>query len=118
MSDSSSDCIFCKVASGEVPARIVYRDDEVVAFEDIQPQAPVHLLVIPRRHVPTLLDTDAGDAELLGRLQTTAVKLAREKGLDEDGFRLVTNTLEGAGQSVFHIHLHLLGGRPLTWPPG
>ncbi len=113
-----TDCIFCKIAGGDVPAKLVHEDDEVVAFHDVHPQAPTHVLVIPRRHIPTLLDAEEGDAALLGRLQTTAVAIARELGLDRDGFRLVTNCLEGAGQSVFHIHLHLLGGRRLGWPPG
>ncbi len=113
-----SDCLFCQIAAGEIPAELEYEDDEIVAFRDINPQAPVHLLVIPRRHVATLLDTGDGDEQLLGRLQRVAVELARRQGLDRDGFRLVTNCLEGAGQSVFHIHLHLLGGRTMGWPPG
>ena len=113
-----ADCIFCKVAAGDIPADIVYQDDEVVAFRDIQPQAPTHILIIPRRHIASLLETGEGDAALLGRLQTTAVEIARSEGLDQSGFRLVTNTLAGAGQSVFHVHLHLLGGRKLGWPPG
>ncbi len=113
-----TDCIFCKIAAGDVPAKLVHEDDEIVAFHDVHPQAPTHVLVIPRRHIPTLLDAAEGDAGLLGRLQTTAVAIARELGLDRDGFRLVTNCLEGAGQSVFHVHLHLLGGRRLGWPPG
>ncbi len=113
-----TDCIFCKIAGGEVPAKLVHEDDEIVAFHDVNPQAPTHVLVIPRRHIPTLLDAAEGDAGLLGRLQIAAVAIARQLGLDRDGFRLVTNCLEGAGQSVFHIHLHLLGGRRLGWPPG
>jgi len=113
-----TDCIFCKIAGGEIPARLVHEDDEVVAFHDLQPQAPTHVLVIPRRHIGTLLDATDDDTELLGRLQRTAVEIARRQGLDRDGFRLVTNCLEGAGQSVFHIHVHLLGGRPMRWPPG
>ncbi len=113
-----TDCIFCKIAGGEVPTELVHEDDEIVAFHDLNPQAPTHVLVIPRRHIPTLLEAGEGDAGLLGRLQTTAVEIARRLGLDRDGFRLVTNCLEGAGQSVFHIHLHLLGGRRLGWPPG
>jgi histidine triad (HIT) family protein len=113
-----NDCVFCRIASGEIPARLAYQDAEVVAFHDLNPQAPTHVLVIPRRHVGTLLDTTAEDAALLGRLVGAAVDLARELGLDRDGFRLVWNCLEGAGQSVFHIHLHLLGGRRMAWPPG
>lgn len=112
------DCIFCKVVAGEIPADIVYEDDHVVAFRDTQPQAPTHVLIIPRKHIATLLETEEGDIELLGRMQATAVELARSEGLAGSGFRLVTNTLAGAGQSVFHIHLHLLGGRTLGWPPG
>jgi histidine triad (HIT) family protein len=113
-----SDCIFCKIAAGEIAADLVHQDDEVVAFRDITPQAPTHILVIPRRHIATLLDTTAEEISLLGRLQQTAVEIARSEGLEERGFRLVTNCLEEAGQSVFHLHLHLLGGRRLSWPPG
>ena len=113
-----TDCIFCKIGTGEIPADLAYEDEHVVAFHDINPQAPVHVLVIPRRHLSTLLDAGEEDFELLGRLQLAAVEIARRQGLDESGFRLVTNTLAGAGQSVFHIHVHLLGGRSLSWPPG
>jgi histidine triad (HIT) family protein len=112
------DCIFCKVVDGDLPAEIVYQDDHLVAFRDIQPQAPVHILIIPRKHIATLLETGESDMELLGRLQATAIQLAREEGLEDTGFRLVTNTLTQAGQSVFHVHLHLLGGRTFSWPPG
>lgn len=113
-----SDCLFCQIVAGEIPARIEYEDDQVVAFHDVNPQAPVHLLVIPRRHIATLLDTTDEDAALLGALQRVGVEVARRLGLDERGFRLVTNCLEDAGQSVFHIHLHVLGGRSMRWPPG
>jgi histidine triad (HIT) family protein len=113
-----ADCIFCRIAAGEIPARIVHQDDELVAFHDVHPQAPTHVLIVPRRHLPTLLDVAPQDVPLLGRMQATAVDLARRLGLDEAGFRLVFNCGEGAGQSVFHIHLHLLGGRRLAWPPG
>lgn len=113
-----SDCIFCHIARGEIDARIAHQDDEIVAFHDLNPQAPTHLLVIPRRHIATLLDAGEEDTELLGRMQATAIRLARDLGLDRSGFRLVTNCLENAGQSVFHIHLHLLGGRRMEWPPG
>ena len=112
-----SDCIFCKIAAGEIPTDFVYQDDDVVAFRDITPQAPTHVLIIPRHHVSTLLDVGAESA-LLGRMQHAAVQIARQEGLDERGFRLVVNCLEEAGQSVFHLHLHLLGGRRLGWPPG
>lgn len=114
----NSDCIFCRVVAGVIPARKVYEDESLVAFHDIEPQAPVHVLLIPKRHISTLLDTSADDTEMLGRLQQRAIEIARELGLDKTGFRLVTNCLEDAGQSVFHIHLHLLGGRSFTWPPG
>ncbi len=112
------DCIFCKVAAGEIPSDIVYQDEQVVAFRDIQPQAPTHILIIPRKHIATLLEATDSDVDLLGRMQATAISLARSEGLDQSGFRLVTNTLAGAGQSVSHVHLHLLGGRVLGWPPG
>ncbi len=114
----TNDCLFCRIAAGEIPARLAYQDDELVAFHDIAPKAPVHVLLIPRRHVPHLLATGPEDTALLGRLTATAVQLARELGLERDGFRLVTNCLEAAGQSVPHLHLHLLGGRRMGWPPG
>lgn len=113
-----SDCIFCRIVRGEIEARIAYEDDELIAFHDVAPQAPTHILVIPRDHVGTLLDLDPEDAGLLGRMQMAAIHVARDLGLDRSGFRLVTNCLEDAGQSVFHIHLHLLGGRRMEWPPG
>lgn len=113
-----SDCIFCRIVRGEIEARIAYQDDELIAFHDVAPQAPTHILVIPRDHVDTLLDLDPEDAGLLGRMQMAAIHVARDLGLDRSGFRLVTNCLEDAGQSVFHIHLHLLGGRRMEWPPG
>jgi histidine triad (HIT) family protein len=113
-----SECIFCQIAAGKVPARFVHQDDEIVAFHDLNPQAPTHVLLIPRRHIATLLDAGPEDVPLLGRLQHTAVEVARQLGLEDDGFRLVTNCLEAAGQSVFHVHLHLLGGRRMSWPPG
>ncbi len=114
----TNDCIFCRIAAGDIPAEIVHDDGEVLAFRDVNPQAPTHILVIPRRHIATLLDTDPEDAQLLAKLQLTAIEIAREEGLDERGFRLVTNCLEEAGQSVLHVHLHLLGGRQMGWPPG
>lgn len=113
-----SDCIFCRIATGEIPAKIVHQDEEVVAFRDLNPQAPVHVLIIPRRHIPTLLDAGDDETPLLGKLQRTAVDIARKLDLEAAGFRLVTNCLEQAGQSVFHLHLHLLGGRRMQWPPG
>ena len=114
----SASCLFCRIASGEIPARVVYQDDLAVAFEDLSPQAPTHVLVIPRRHLASLLDAGADDAALLGHLLSVATRVARERGHDATGFRLVTNTLEEAGQSVFHLHVHLLAGRRFGWPPG
>ena len=111
-----SECIFCRIAAGEIPARIVHTDEEVVVFHDLAPQAPTHLLVIPKRHIASAADATASDSPLLGRLISTACDLARR--LELDGFRLVVNSGESAGQSVFHLHLHLLGGRRFSWPPG
>lgn len=99
-------------------ARILYEDDTVVAFEDVNPQAPVHVLIVPRKHIATNLDLGPEDKPIIGHLFTVANRIAREKGIDQRGFRLVMNTNAEAGQSVFHIHLHLLGGRPMHWPPG
>jgi histidine triad (HIT) family protein len=113
-----SDCIFCKIRDGHVPARFVHRDDHCLAIEDINPQAPTHLLVIPLEHIPTMNDVTVGHRELVGHLHLTAAKLARQRGLADSGYRLVFNTHRDAGQTVFHIHLHLLGGRPMDWPPG
>jgi histidine triad (HIT) family protein len=112
-----SDCIFCRIAAGEIPARIEYSDDHVVAFHDLAPKAPTHVLVIPRRHLATLAESKAEDAQLLGHLMATTVELARKLALD-DGFRVVVNNGAAAGQSVFHLHVHLLGGRSFAWPPG
>ena len=112
-----SDCIFCKIASGEIPSKIVHADDEVVAFRDVQPQAPVHVLLVPRRHISSLDDVREEDRALLGRLLLAARQIAAQEGI-AGGYRLVTNCGRSAGQSVFHIHLHLLGGRSMTWPPG
>ena len=112
------DCIFCKVASGEMDAKKVFEDEDLVAFEDIRPQAPVHILIIPRRHIETLNDLTDEDAELVGRLVLAAKHIAAERGVAESGYRLVLNCNRDSGQEVFHIHLHLLGGRKMTWPPG
>ena len=111
------DCLFCRIAAGTLPASKVYEDDVVVAFEDIHPGAPTHILIVPRRHLAGLDVAAPGDAELLGRLQLTAAALARQLGLAE-GYRTVVNVGPDAGQSVDHLHLHLLGGRALGWPPG
>jgi histidine triad (HIT) family protein len=111
-----SDTIFGRIARGEVPAQIVYEDDRCLAFRDIDPKAPVHLLVIPRRAIERLARAEDGDEPLLGHLLRVASRVAREAGLAD--YRLVVNDGPGAGQTVFHLHLHVLGGRPLTWPPG
>ncbi|HKB07984.1 MAG TPA: histidine triad nucleotide-binding protein [Candidatus Polarisedimenticolia bacterium] len=112
------DCIFCKIARKEIPARIAYEDRQVVAFEDINAQAPAHTLVIPKSHFATFNDVGSEEEALLGHMMLVAVRVAKDKGLDGTGYRLVANCLESAGQSVFHIHLHLLGGRRFAWPPG
>ena len=112
------ECIFCRIVERSLPARIVFEDDEVVAFEDTRPQAPVHILIVPRTHLVSLQDASADDAALLGRMLVVATQLARERGLATRGYRTVINTGAGAGQSVFHLHLHLLGGRVFHWPPG
>jgi histidine triad (HIT) family protein len=112
------DCLFCRIIDGKIPARIIYQDDSAVAIEDIHPQAPVHLLVIPRQHLPSLKEAKADDASLLGHLHHVASQLARERGLESSGYRTVINNGAGAGQSVFHLHVHVLGGRPFHWPPG
>jgi len=111
-------CIFCRIVARTLPARIVFEDDEILAFEDARPQAPIHILIVPRKHLASLKDVTAGDVPLLGRMFTVAAKLARERGLETRGYRTVINTGSGAGQSVFHLHLHLLGGRVFHWPPG
>lgn len=113
-----TECVFCKVRDRKVPAAIVHEDDLCIAFEDINPVAPTHILVVPRKHIATVLDASEADAALLGRMQIVAAKIARARGVAESGFRLVMNCNAGAGQSVFHVHLHLLGGRPMRWPPG
>lgn len=112
------DCIFCKIINKEIPAEIMYEDETVLVFKDIRPAAPVHLLLIPKKHIPTFLDAEPEDAQILGEIQLVAAKLARQLGLEESGFRLVSNYGEDAGQLVFHIHYHLLAGRTLQWPPG
>ena len=113
-----SDCLFCKIVSGEIPTAFVYKDENVIAFRDINPQAPTHILIIPREHIETLNDIDQSHVELLGAMQLTASYLAKEEGINEKGFRTVFNCNRAAGQTVFHIHLHLLGGRSMGWPPG
>ena len=113
-----SDCLFCKIIAGEIPGEVVYEDDDVVVLKDINPQAPLHVLIVPRRHIATLNDLAPGDDALIGSMFRRAAALAKEHGYAERGYRTVFNTNRAAGQSVFHIHLHLLAGRGLTWPPG
>lgn len=117
MNTQRPDCIFCRIVAGSAPAQVIYREDGVTAFRDIHPQAPVHTLIIPDRHIASLNEAGPEDAELLGRLFLVARRLAEEQGLS-DGYRLILNTGPRAGQSVYHLHLHLLGGRSLRWPPG
>jgi len=114
----SGDCLFCGISEKQIEADILYEDDVLVAFRDINPQAPVHILIVPRAHIATLNDLHPEHGELLGELMLAATKIARDQGVDEDGYRLVLNCQEGAGQSVFHLHMHLLGGRRMSWPPG
>jgi len=111
-------CLFCRIASREIPAAIVYEDDRVLAFKDVNPQAPTHVLLIPKRHIASLTDLSPDDDAMVGELVRRAAALADELGIAAGGFRTVFNTNRDAGQTVFHIHLHLLGGRPLHWPPG
>jgi histidine triad (HIT) family protein len=111
-------CLFCRIALGEIPASIVHQDDELIAFNDINPQAPMHVLVVPRRHIATLNDVTEGDAALVGRMMRRAAAIAGERGYAERGYRAVFNCNREAGQTVFHIHLHVLGGRGMSWPPG
>lgn len=113
-----TDCIFCKIAAGEIPTTKLYDDGEVLAFRDINPEAPVHLLVIPHRHIGTLNDLEPADAALIGRLYLASKQLAADLGVAESGYRTVINCNQDAGQIVFHIHLHLLAGREMGWPPG
>lgn len=112
------NCLFCKIIEKEIPSKIVYEDEHVLAFEDVAPQAPVHILIVPKKHISTPLDIQEEDNELIGRMFLAANVIAKEKGIDEKGFRTVMNCNREAGQTVFHIHLHLLGGRAMQWPPG
>ena len=117
MTDRDADCLFCKIVAGEIPSDRVLEDDDVVAFRDIAPRAPTHVLIVPRRHVPDMHALTDADDHLLGRLFAAARRIADDAGLAK-GYRVVTNVGPEAGQSVFHLHLHLLGGRPMAWPPG
>ncbi|MCS7252686.1 MAG: histidine triad nucleotide-binding protein [Armatimonadota bacterium] len=111
-------CIFCDIASGKVQSRIAYEDEDVIAFHDINPQAPIHILIIPKKHIANLNETSDDDLKLLSKLLLVARDIAKKEGVSERGYRIVLNTNREAGQSVFHIHFHLLGGRPFGWPPG
>lgn len=111
-------CIFCKILRKEIPAKVVFENENLVVIEDIAPVAPLHLLLIPRRHIVNCLDLQGVDSQLMGEIFLVAAQLARDRGVANDGFRIVNNNNAGAGQSVFHIHFHLLAGRPLGWPPG
>ena len=112
------DCLFCKIAAGEIASTKVYQDEQFVAFRDISPQAPTHILIIPRKHIEQLTDLEPADAKLIGQMTLLANKIAQDEGIVAGGFRTVFNCGEGAGQTVWHIHMHLLGGRPMLWPPG
>ncbi len=113
-----ADCLFCKMVEGEIKPDIVYEDEEILAFRDISPQAPVHVLVIPKQHIPTLNDLDKDHAELIGKLFLVASKVAEREGVAQTGYRTIINCNRDAGQEVFHIHLHVIGGRSMKWPPG
>jgi histidine triad (HIT) family protein len=112
-----NDCLFCRIVAGEIPAKKVYEDEHTYAFEDVNPQAPTHVLVVPKKHIRGLKEATTEDAEIIGACQLTAAHLARQRGI-ENGYRTVLNVGPGAGQSVFHLHVHLIGGRNLSWPPG
>jgi histidine triad (HIT) family protein len=114
----ADECVFCKIVSGEIPAKVVHRDDDVVAFEDIRPAAPVHLLIIPTRHIASIREVGEDDGAVVTKLIATANRLAVDRGVSEQGFRLNINAGPYGGQTVYHLHLHLLGGRFMTWPPG
>ena len=113
-----TDCIFCKIVSGDIPAEKIYENDSVIAFQDLNPQAPLHALVIPKKHISTINDLTAEDTALVGEMFLAAKQVAADKGLSERGYRTVMNCNAEAGQTVFHIHLHVLGGRAMSWPPG
>ncbi len=114
----SESCLFCKIIQKSIPAKVVYEDPTAVAFEDINPQAPVHILIVPKRHVADIHSMQEGDRENIGHLFLVAQTIAEKKGLDKNGYRMVINNGRDAGQTVFHVHLHLLSGRPFAWPPG
>lgn len=113
-----SDCLFCRIVAGEIPSNLIHEDDHCVAFEDVGPQAPTHVLVVPREHIASMNDLSQDHEQLAGHLLLVAMKVARQRGHGESGYRTVINCQEGAGQSVFHLHVHVLGGRRFSWPPG
>jgi histidine triad (HIT) family protein len=113
-----TDCLFCRIGKKEIPSRTVFEDDQAVAFEDISPQAPTHILVIPRKHIPSTSEIGPDDNSLIGHLISTAARIAGERNIAESGYRLVINCGSDAGQAVHHLHVHILGGRPMRWPPG
>ena len=112
------DCLFCKIIAQKIPANIIFQDDQVIAFDDINPQAKIHKIIIPRRHIATLNDLQNSDCDLIGHMVESAAKIANEFGIAQNGYRLVMNCNPEGGQTVFHIHLHLVGGRQMNWPPG
>ena len=118
MPEASEDCLFCKILAGDIPADIIYESDTAIAFRDINPQAPTHVLIIPRKHIATINDIGETDHMIVGSLYSAASAIAHEEGIADVGYRVVMNCNAAAGQTVFHIHLHLLGGRALAWPPG
>jgi len=118
MAAHDPNCLFCKIITGKIPSAKVYEDEKYFAFRDINPQAPTHVLIVPKKHIPTTNDVSEGDAALIGGMIVAAAQIARKEGCADAGYRAVFNCNAGAGQSVFHVHLHLLGGRPLAWPPG
>ena len=113
-----SDCLFCGIIKGDIKGAIVYEDSSVVAFKDVNPKAPVHVLIVPRKHIATLTDMGEEDKELIGDIFSVATRLAKDQGISKDGYRVVVNCGPAAGQSVYHLHFHLLGGRSFHWPPG
>ena len=113
-----TDCIFCRIAAGEIPADLVYEDELVVGFRDLNPQAPTHVLLIPRKHIASINELQPGDEAIIGRLYSAAANVAAQEGFAESGYRTVINCNDDGGQTVFHVHLHLLGGRRMSWPPG
>ncbi|MEA2621677.1 MAG: histidine triad family protein [Chloroflexota bacterium] len=113
-----TDCLFCRIVAGEVPARFVHQDEQIVAFHDVNPRAPTHVLLLPRQHISSAADLTEADASMLGRLFDVGARIAREAGIADDGYRIVTNVGRDGGQTIDHLHFHLMGGRPFTWPPG